>query len=284
MLPMSGAKIPQNNQATPLYFRNDSGEEAPAYACMQVTGTVEDTGQNYFKIDKPVDSNGAAGPFLWNLHTAVPDGEFGIATAGPSVRTLSDNATPSAGDKLSPQSGSWYVAAGGSIVNAAGPDDIADNVIRGMVGGGGGGATIMFQIIGPSGAAEAASNHCDDKLEDAQSEYEATVLYRPCGSTAVEGEVDGVVTVVDASGSFLAGREEAEVEGKIGFATYMLEDGAYECEWVITFIDWWREVQMISDVIQTADEIRFEVKRVEVWDDCDLDPIIIPLTDCTDTS
>ena len=146
------------------------------------------------------------------------------------------------------------------------------------------GATIIFEIIGPSGAAEAASNHCDDKLEDAQSEYQANVLWRPCGAGEVADEVDGVVTVVDATGSFLSGREEAEVDGKVGIATYMVEDGGYECQWVITFIDWWREVQMITDVIQTADEIKFEVKRVKVWDDCDLDPIVIPLTDCTDTS
>jgi hypothetical protein len=53
-----------------------------------------------------------------------------------------------------------------------------------------------------------------------------------------------------------------------------------ECKWVITWIDWFREVQVITNVIVTSNQIKFEVKNVKVWDDCDLDPITIDLTEC----
>ena len=47
-VPRAGVKLPQNPaQALPLYFRNVSGSTMPAYACMQITGTVEIEGQNY---------------------------------------------------------------------------------------------------------------------------------------------------------------------------------------------------------------------------------------------
>ena len=49
---------------------------------------------------------------------------------------------------------------------------------------------------------------------------------------------------------------------------------------MITWIDWFREVQVITNVIVTATAIKFEVKNVQVWDDCDLPPIEIPLVEC----
>ena len=147
---------------------------------------------------------------------------------------------------------------------------------------------ILFTITGPSDVEEAASNDCTDKLEDAENNYEATVDYKSCGCGSVPGEVDGVVTVNDSLGSFLSEREEAEIVGKQGAAVYLKTEEEYsECQWVIVWIDWFREVIMITDVRIGAgsngdDALIFDRKRVEVWDDCDLEPIEIPLTDCED--
>lgn len=149
-------------------------------------------------------------------------------------------------------------------------------------GGGGAGNTIIFSIVGDPYADVAYSSECVDNLEDAALSYPAQVLWRPCGIESVSGEVDGQVTVVDDMGSWLEGREAAEVDGRVGVAVEVDDADGYGCHWSITFLDWWREVQMISNVIVTETEITFEVKRVRVWDDCDLDPIVIPLTDCAD--
>lgn len=159
-------------------------------------------------------------------------------------------------------------------------------VITGISGSGGsGGSSIIFEIAaGGSGSEEAASNDCDDKLQDAGSSYVAHVRYRPCGVDRVPEETDaGTVVVHDELGSFLNNRENSEAEGKLGVATYFQQDGGY-CLWVITFIDWWREIQVITDVLHTDSEIRFKVKQVKVWDDCDLPDIVIPLIDCEEAS
>lgn len=159
---------------------------------------------------------------------------------------------------------------------------IAGKAVVGFGSGGSGTQMVVFQIEEVDYVSEAYSDDCDDKLEDAQTSYVARVLRRPCGVARVPQETDDeTIVVYDRLGSFLQGREESEVVGKIGVAAYLVEDPEYnECEWVITFIDWWREVQVITNVIVTEDEIRFEVERLTVWDNCKLDPISIPLTDC----
>jgi hypothetical protein len=158
-----------------------------------------------------------------------------------------------------------------------------------ILGSGGGststGSTILFEIATESGVSEAASNDCDAKLGDALATYRARVTWRPCGVTRVPDEDDdGFVDVIDPLGSFLDGRENSEVQGKTGVAVYLVEDGGYNCQWVITWIDWFREIQVIHDIIHTEEEIRFKVKRIKTWDDCDLDDIVIPLIDCQDGS
>lgn len=152
-------------------------------------------------------------------------------------------------------------------------------------GGGGGGEIVVFEILEESGTPAAGSTHCDDQLRDAVSSYTAYVRWRPCNVATVSEETsEGTIVVHDALGSFLANREAIEAQGKQGVAQYMQEDDGYGCQWVITFIDWWREIQVISDIIHSPEEIRFKVKRVKVWDDCDLDDIVIPLVDCADQS
>lgn len=55
----------------PKRFTNDSGETIPPYACMQIVGT-EELGDNVFlKVDKPLDTDGTAGAFIFNWHYEV---------------------------------------------------------------------------------------------------------------------------------------------------------------------------------------------------------------------
>jgi hypothetical protein len=156
-------------------------------------------------------------------------------------------------------------------------------VFKGDVGSGT--EICIFQILedGGYGPTEALTDACEDKLRDAYMSYEAQVLWRPCGIPRVSEETDdGTIIVWDELESFLNDRENSEAQGKIGVAAYLKEEGGYVCKWVITFIDWWREIQVITDVIVNASEIRFKVKRIKVWDDCELPDIVIPLIDCED--
>lgn len=274
----------QGQQVVHHYVKNISGETAPAYACMQVVGTEEIGGQNYLKIDKPADENGDAGWYVFNSYQDIPNGELGIAYDGPAVRMLSNATGLTAGDQLGPQANSWYVGSG-SLFIYAGDDDIRTDVVRAFViGAGGGGNEIMFTIDDVYGVQEAASDHCDDQLRDAKSSYTATCVRKPCFMGTVPGADDNDKIVVHDYLGFLEGREEADVIGKTGLASYMVECHGYqtECKWIITWIDWFRVVQVVTGVRMTDTELCFDRKNVEVWDDCDLDPICIPLTDCVE--
>ena len=179
---LDGQKFPQNPaQSTPIYFRNDSGETIPKFACFQSVGTVEINGQNYVKADKPADRTGEAGPFLFNLFEDVEDGEFGVADEGPEVRVL--GASLAAGSLVAPTKDSWELTEGGSLASVIGDDDIGDGVIRVLVGGSGQCQDVQFEIESVSG-----------------NEATGPVLEVPCGCSVVPGIEDGKITAKDTMG------------------------------------------------------------------------------------
>jgi hypothetical protein len=147
-------------QSTPIYVRNDSGAEIPAFACLQTTGTVEAGGQNYITVDQPVDTTGAAGGYLFNGQAPIEIGGFGIAHDGPLCRMLTDGATLSSGDKCRPVVGEWYIELGGDLITIVGDDDIEPDTVRGMIGasGGGGGEDWGVIIKTPVGGIAARSS------------------------------------------------------------------------------------------------------------------------------
>lgn len=126
---------------TPYYVHNDSGETIPTYACMQVTGTEEIGEQNYLVVDKPADTNGDAGSFVFNGPHEIADNEEGIAQFGPVVRAFKNTGTVTGGEHWIPVSGQWYIAQddAGQFV-AAGADDVEDDVLRIFTNIGGGGS------------------------------------------------------------------------------------------------------------------------------------------------
>jgi hypothetical protein len=268
---------PQN--AVKHHFVNRSGETVPAYGCIQVTGTEEIGGQNYLVGEKPADSNGTAGWYVFNSHCVVEDGDRGTCNDGVLVRALSEGSL-NAGDKVSPKADSWYVESG-SLFPVAGPDDIKQDCYKIFVtGGGGGGQEVMFTISEVYGTATRASDHCDDRLRDAKNKYKATCVKVSCGSAAPATDENGEFEVHDYLG-FLTGRDESDVIGKTGLASYMGDcDGYGDCEWVITWIDWFRERTVIVGFTMTDDNLCFEFENVKVWDHCELDDQCIPLTDC----
>lgn len=116
----------------PIYIKNDTGEEIPAFGCVQVSGTIEDGGQNYLEVTKPVDTSGTAGWYLFNGLQPIEIDGYGIAYDGPLARMLTDGSAVNSGDKWGPVVGSFELEPGGTLVIAAGEDDIAPDVIRGF--------------------------------------------------------------------------------------------------------------------------------------------------------
>ena len=131
---------------TPIFIRNDSGEEIPAYGCLQTTGTVEDGGQNYITVDQPVDNTGDAGPYLFNGQEPIEIDGFGIAHDGPLCRMLTDGASLTSGDKCQPVAGEWHIEAGGDLITIVGDDDIEPDTVRGVIGASGGSSLFRFEL------------------------------------------------------------------------------------------------------------------------------------------
>jgi hypothetical protein len=162
-------------------------------------------------------------------------------------------------------------------------------IIIESVGGGCEWMIVKIDDVYQSGSS--VDDHCDNQLNDAKDRYKATCLYSCCGSTPSGANDDGTYTVVDLVFGMLQGgiggaREQIDVIGKEALVVRMIEcDNQYDdvCEWHIVFINWFRTVQVVTNVIMTATELKFEMKNVEVWDDCELDPIVIPLTDCEES-
>jgi hypothetical protein len=137
----SGFVIPQSGRENqfippdaPIYIRNDTAEEIPAFACLQTDGTVEDGGQNFIKVVKPQDAIGTNGWYLFNGIAPIETGGYGIAHDGPVVRMLTDGSTITNGDRWAPVVNSFEVStASDGVFIAIGADDIETDVMRGFV-------------------------------------------------------------------------------------------------------------------------------------------------------
>lgn len=116
----------------PLPFvSNASGAIVPPYACMQITSTIEIGKQNYLVVNKPADTTGAAGAFIFNGHREIEIGGEGLAQLGPVFRGYKNTGTVTGGDKWIPVVGQWYIAqsSSGQFI-CCGADDVATNVLK----------------------------------------------------------------------------------------------------------------------------------------------------------
>ena len=153
-LKASGFVIPAGRMNTqfippdaPIYIRNDTGVEIPAFACVQCTGTVEAGGQNYIKVVKPADITATSGGYLFNGIAPIEISGYGIAYDGPLVRMLTNGSTIVCGDGWQPVVGAFTVATGGDLFSAVGADDIATNVMRAFIVPAGGSSWIEFVVV-----------------------------------------------------------------------------------------------------------------------------------------
>jgi len=124
---------------------------------------------------------------------------------------------------------------------------------------------------------------CADR-EPHEGDLYGTVNHKACGSGAVYGEdADGVVALVDELGLTL-NRDYRDLVNRTGVAVLLTSDEEYNyeptCQWVIVYIDFHREIQVVSDIIFGAMGITVERKRVKVWDDCSLPDEVIEGEDC----
>jgi hypothetical protein len=71
-----------------LYFYNNSGETAPAFGCLQVTGVTEIDNRYFLTAEKP---SGNIGVFVFNSGSDVENAKTGVCHAGPFVRVLYDS-------------------------------------------------------------------------------------------------------------------------------------------------------------------------------------------------
>lgn len=223
----SGFQAGHGQQNVHHYVKNVSGEVIPGFACMQVTGTAEIGNQNFLEVDKPADEDSENGHYIFNGYEDIAVGGLGIAYDGPLVRVLSDVASPSAGDELGPQTGSWNVKAGGTLLIAAGGDDVRTDVVKAFLQGGGGsaGCDFIFGTVVSQGT-------------DGEGNYlMVTPGYAPCTCSTVPGiDEYGQIEVRDKCGLILP--DDIDYTGDKVFAKYMQPiDGSYgDCEWLLVVV------------------------------------------------
>ena len=100
----------------PLGFVNFACEEIPAFACMEVTGTLAYGAETYLTVRKPE----GAGPFVFNGAYAVASCGYGTIQRLPMVRA---KGSIDAKERAVPVAGSWEVSQDDSGVwQSAGPD------------------------------------------------------------------------------------------------------------------------------------------------------------------
>ena len=118
------------NAPSPILFRSISSHAIPAYGCLQIVGTEEVGGQNYIKVDRPLDyTDSVMGPFLFNGPAEVEANGLGTAQWGPVYRAISDGGTYSVGTRFGPVASSFEMAKG-CLYTYMGQDDVVEDCVR----------------------------------------------------------------------------------------------------------------------------------------------------------
>lgn len=118
-----------------VFVKNTSGEEIPAYACLQVTGTEEVGGRTAIKVEKP---DSTTGEYLFNSQYAIATDSVGWAYRFGVVVMLGDGETPTAANvQYSPVADEWFIEEGsGPFVVFGEHVDAEDGLIGRFAGGG----------------------------------------------------------------------------------------------------------------------------------------------------
>lgn len=203
-----------------VFVKSASGEEIPAYGCLQITGTEEYGGRTTLTVTKPTSTEGE---YVFNSQFAIPIGEAGWAYRYGIVVMLGTPPTVS-GTSYRPIGASWEIEEGTGPFVVFG-DHNADP--RGLIGRiqseRGGSHRIWFTII---------SVECVSATAMVLT-VEATYYTGGC-TAAIPGEDSyGQIIVEDICG-ILNYYTADWLVGKAGSATYMYPRSDYcEAVWLV---------------------------------------------------
>lgn len=103
-----------HNQARQLFFKNASGESAPAFACMVAGGsTTLASGDFGLSISKPAHNTDPA-RCCANGSVAIADTKSGEMSMDGPIVVLVSGTTVNAGDTIGPVNDSWSMTTGGA--------------------------------------------------------------------------------------------------------------------------------------------------------------------------
>lgn len=95
---------------------------------MQVVGTETIGGQTFLQVDKPADTSGAAGPFIFNWHYAVEQTKQGVAQKHRVLRAYSNGDSVTSGELWGPIVDSWEIQSGGGLFQILGEDQPSTDI------------------------------------------------------------------------------------------------------------------------------------------------------------
>lgn len=156
---------------------------------------------------------------------------------------------------------------------------------------------------GSAFASSGSSSGDDDALPDdcasripAVGPFIGRVVHRSCGMATVPGErPDGTIELIDWVG-IMNDRDYRDIVGRTGWAVRMGgpdESGSDSgsgsgreptCVWMIAWVDFWRVVKVVSDVIVGEKSITIKYRNLTVWDDCGLPDDVHEGIDCEESS
>jgi hypothetical protein len=267
-----------------VWVKNTSGEEIPPFACMQIDGTEVIGELTYLKVKKPDTTESQ---YIFNHDNAIEDDGHGMCLPWGVVRMLGDIAGENI--ECGATSGDWSIQeqSGGPFV-VYGPDNTREGIVKGRIAAGSGGGSSNFVVFqfDEDEYNEGPPELCADKSPTDATSHRVFVTNNPCGGSVPGIDDEGYITVTDP-GEFLKDRDYRDLPGRVGFAQRVSSDNDYEysessCQWVITWINFFREITMVQNIIFKEKSILIKRKKIVVWDDCFLPDEEIDGTDCAD--
>lgn len=116
-----------NLRGAGILVKNTESSVIPAYGCMEVVSTADETNQNYITVKKPTSSGLL---YLFNNHFEIEANGYGEAQSGPVYRVYKSTGSLSLGNRWSPTASQYYLTKGYGAYVVIGADDIATDVFR----------------------------------------------------------------------------------------------------------------------------------------------------------
>jgi hypothetical protein len=217
------------------FVLNESGEEIPAYGCMEITGTTVVAERTCLTVQKPSKLDGE---YVFNSQFAIPasgENESGVGWGFRYgiVRMLGD--APTEPKQYKPIVGSWEVEEGDGPFVVFGEDNAADDALVGRIGKAatGGGRQLQGEIL----SVRTASGSGEDAPYTGLKIATVEVYVAPCSNPELIGEtvdvVDHSMCVLDLDEEELVGLWMWANEGIAESRDPEAEEGELTpCHWV----------------------------------------------------